>query len=170
MRALRTRLDRLERLTRDAEAQRPRLETPGQWLAAFDAMAREGYFAAETDFPEALRLFRAAVRRGDPRPVEWEWVGEILSRVVAGKPPVTEAEYLELAAWYDRNSVTDRRDGRANLRFALTTGGPRRRGATEVVEELRALRAAHPEWTRCLATGKKPSRCRERWIIDEAGE
>jgi hypothetical protein len=132
-------------------------------------MARKGCFAAEPDFPKALELYRAAVRRGAPESVEWEWVAEIHGRVVAGRPPVTEAEYLELAAWYERIHSADQRIDRANLRFALATGGPRRRGATEVVEELRELRAAHPEWERRLAYGGKPARRRERWIIDKAG-
>jgi hypothetical protein len=132
-------------------------------------MARKGHFSAEPDFPEALELFRSAVERGDPDPVEWEWVAEILSRVIHGKPPVTEAEYQELVAWYERNSSADQRVDRANLRNDLAIGGPRRRGATKVVEDLRELRAAHPEWEGCLAAVGKPPRRRERWIIDKAG-
>jgi len=148
MRALRTRLARLEKTAKLDQADRLRIETPRQWLDAFEAMAGAGYFTGEPDFPAALELFRAAVERGDPEPLEWEWVAEILGRATNGKPPVTEAEYLELAAWYERNSSADQRVDRANLRHALATGDPRRLGATKVVEELRELRAAHMEWRR----------------------
>jgi hypothetical protein len=157
MGTLRTRLGRLEKVATRKKGDRNRPWTPRQWLDAVEALARAGSFAAEPDASLAIDLFRTAVERGDPDPVEWEWVSEILGRVIHGEPPVTEAEYQELAAWYERNSSADQRVDRANLRYALATRGPRRMGATEVVEELRTLRAAHPEWERCLAEGGKPS-------------
>ena len=74
---------------------------------------------------------------------------EILRRINAqykGKPPVTEAEYDELRAWYLRNDTRGVND--TNIRDALInrySRGPRRLGVTDTVEKLRALRAEHPE-------------------------
>jgi hypothetical protein len=106
-----------------------------------------GFFANEPDFPTAFGLYRTAVERGDPAPVEWEWLSEIDQRILDGKPPATEVEYRELAEWYMRNEAVVYR---ANIRFALQNtynGGPRRLGSTETVEALRMLRAGHPELT-----------------------
>jgi hypothetical protein len=118
--------------------------TDREWLEIFKRLGDAGQFCNEPDFQTALELYRDAIERGDFRPVEWEWLAEIYSRVREGKIAVTEAEYHELGQWYWRNeSVVYRVD----LRFALqrTGGGPRRSGATETVEDLRLLRAAHPE-------------------------
>jgi hypothetical protein len=104
-------------------------------------LAATGFFANEPDFPIAMELYRDAVERGDPRTTEWEWLSEMLSRLIESKPPVSEMEYEELADWYRRNeSVVYQVDLRSAL---LNGGGPRRIGATKTVEELRLLRAAH---------------------------
>jgi hypothetical protein len=110
----------------------------------FEEFGAAGFFASEPDFSTALALYRNAVERGDPQPKEWEWLGEMCKRAIKGKPPATEAEYRKLAKWYERNeSVVYRVD----LRFALHntySAGPRRIGATKTIEELRLLRASHP--------------------------
>jgi hypothetical protein len=80
------------------------------------------------------------------------WMLEMTSRVVEGKPPVTEAEFHELKEWFLSNEERiphnkgidvgeGRRLGRTNLRYALSRG-PRSYGVTELVEDLRALRSA----------------------------
>jgi hypothetical protein len=67
-------------------------------------------------------------------------------RIREGKPPVTEAEYWDLAAWYRRHESDGIRDtGISYSLFNTYSGGPRRLGATKVVMKLRRLRAAHPE-------------------------
>jgi hypothetical protein len=110
----------------------------------FEALAAAGFFSNESDFSTALALYRDAVERGDPQPKEWEWLAEMYGRVREGKAAVTETEYNELGQWYTRNELVVYR---VDLRFALqrTRGGPRRLGATETAEDLRLLRAAHPE-------------------------
>jgi hypothetical protein len=86
----------------------------------------------------------------------WHWLGEMLERVVKGRPPVTEQEYRELEEWFQKNGdglhrleshgLLDLGNGRktttANLRHGLWQG-PRALGATEVVEDLRQLRKLH---------------------------
>jgi hypothetical protein len=121
------------------------IQTPQWWVATFARLEREGFFAGEPDAPLAIRLHREAVERGNET-TEWEWVGEMCSRTMKGKSSVTEAEYDELRAWYlehDTRGVSD-----IMIRDALInrySRGPRRLGVTETVEQLRALRAEHPE-------------------------
>jgi hypothetical protein len=69
----------------------------------FTRLAKEGFFDNEPDAPLALRLYRLAVERDDPRTIEWEWVSEMSERIRRGELPVTEAEYWEPAAWYRRH-------------------------------------------------------------------
>jgi hypothetical protein len=67
-------------------------------------------------------------------------------RVSEGKPPVTEAEWWKLAAWYRKHESEGIHDpGISYALFNTYSGGPRRLGATTVVMKLRRLRAAHPE-------------------------
>jgi hypothetical protein len=113
----------------------------------FTRLAEQGFFDSEPDAPLALRLYRLAVERNDLRIIEWEWLGEMYERVSKGMSPVTEAEYRDLADWYRRHEA-DRRVYDPNIRYALIntySRGPRRFGATATVEEMRRLRAAHPE-------------------------
>jgi hypothetical protein len=78
------------------------------------------------------------------------WLSEMRTRVRNGKPPVTEAEFRELEAWFRRNEdrlplngPIDIGDGRkvyrGELRGALSRG-PRASGVTELVETLRRLK------------------------------
>jgi hypothetical protein len=78
------------------------------------------------------------------------WLYEMYKRVRDGKPPVTEVEYRQLEQWFCDNEHRvpanegldiggGRRVDRTNLRYSLRSG-PRGSGATEVVEDLRALR------------------------------
>lgn len=83
----------------------------------------------------------------------FNWLGEMLDRVVEGKPAVTERAFHELEAWFDENDaglhrlqshgLFDLGNGRktttADLRYGLSQG-PRASGATEVVKDLRQLR------------------------------
>jgi hypothetical protein len=111
-------------------------------LEVWKQWGKDGGFKSEPDFPVALEAFRQAVERGDPRPVEMQWMLEMSERVLKRIPAVTEKEYAELAAWYRRNAsmLSD-----INIRYWLIDGGSRRTGATEIVEKLRVLRANHPE-------------------------
>jgi hypothetical protein len=69
-------------------------------------------------------------------------------RASTGRPPVTEAEFDELAGWFGRNEsrvddVIDlgggRRVSRVNLRYQIGKGS-RALDVTELVEDLRLLR------------------------------
>jgi hypothetical protein len=88
-----------------------------------------------------------------------EWLSEMLSRVTRGVPPVTEAEFHELAAWFRANDDrlhrlslptellvvgSDRRTWCSNIRFFVTRG-PRVEGAGQVAEDIRQLKARYPE-------------------------
>jgi hypothetical protein len=81
----------------------------------------------------------------------WRWLAEINERVRQGRPPVTRAEFRELAAWFERNESrlfpnrNDRIDvdGRSVDRYDLRLGiekGPKVMGVTDLVEALRSLR------------------------------
>jgi hypothetical protein len=123
------------------------IRTPGWWAATFARLEREGFFASEPDAPLAIRLHREAVERGDPMTVEWEWVAEMYTRISKGKPPVTEAEYEELKAWYFKHEATESVYD-ANIRHAFINTGtrsPRRVSVTALIERLRTLRAEHPD-------------------------
>jgi hypothetical protein len=82
----------------------------------------------------------------------WWWLFEMLRRVAQGKPPVTEAEFQALAAWFEANAARlfqreqglDLGSGRTTSVVAIRCGlarGPRALGVTAVVEELRQIRA-----------------------------
>jgi hypothetical protein len=79
-------------------------------------------------------------------------LSDMADRVEAGKPPAAVAELHELAKWYDANSGRlPWRDGRIELSTGRTVCRPlhvdylidqtKRTGITELVEDLRALRA-----------------------------
>jgi hypothetical protein len=109
------------------------------------------------DLPDARLLnWRTRWRFPDVN-AGWWWLSEMYDRVISGRPPVTEAEFRELADWFAANDervyalslpsqVLDlgggRRTSSANLRWGLTCG-PRARGAGEVAEDLRRLRALY---------------------------
>jgi hypothetical protein len=84
----------------------------------------------------------------------WWWLFEMLRRVAKGKPPVTEAEFQALAAWFEANAARlfqrdqgfDLGSGRATSVVAIRCGlasGPRALGVTAVVEDLRQLKAQY---------------------------
>ncbi len=92
------------------------------------------------------------------------WLLEMTRRVHDGKPSVTEAEFYELASWFNANDarlyrdsppsqLLDLGDGRqtsnANIRWAISKG-PRAIGAGEVAEQLRLLRARYGEGGRLM--------------------
>jgi hypothetical protein len=85
----------------------------------------------------------------------WNWLAEMLVRVSNGKPAVTEAEFFDLAGWFrvtesrlrqewGRDGVIDLGNGKrtslTNVAYGLSKG-PRAIGITELVEELRQLKA-----------------------------
>jgi hypothetical protein len=82
----------------------------------------------------------------------WDWLGEMLGRSAEGIPPVSEAEFAELAEWFECNRerlyelsqpsyLLELGDGRktspANLRYGLWQG-PRVSGAGELARDLGA--------------------------------
>jgi hypothetical protein len=107
------------------------------------------------DLPLGQR--RREWRRGRQYPdvdTAWWWLVEMLRRVVQGKPPVSEAEFESLVVWLHAHAaqlgpgehLVDLGAGRQTsvgyLRYRLALG-PRVKGATEVVEALRRIRAQH---------------------------
>jgi hypothetical protein len=36
---------------------------------------------------------------------EWYWLGEMVQRVLDGRPPVTEAEFVALRQWFEVNEA-----------------------------------------------------------------
>jgi hypothetical protein len=86
-----------------------------------------------------------------------DWLMEMLWRVQRGIPPVTEAEFAELGAWFEANeerlaTLADssglfdvghgRRTCCSSIRYALRQG-PRAEGAGELAEDIRQLRARY---------------------------
>jgi hypothetical protein len=151
------RLARVKKLEARAAACPPpvrRPETDAEWLAYIEELARQGFFRRESDFPVALAAYRAAVAAAGPGTRnlrEWEWICTMADRIYQGLPAVTEAEYRQLERWFrdneDRIPVNEsvdlgggRRVSRSYLRWKLEAG-PRREEATQVVEDLRRLRA-----------------------------
>ena len=132
-------------------------------MALFEQWAAAGVFDREPDFPAALQAYRDGIREqgGEGRKVkEWFWLAEMARRVLHGKSPVTEAEYVELSEWFHRHKseipIEERRyvveswlcGTRSVTHFSLDSTfdrGPRRMGATAVVEKMQELKAAHPE-------------------------
>jgi hypothetical protein len=101
-----------------------------------------------------LRNWRNSVRFPEVH-AAWLWLAEMACRVRDGVPPVSEAEFAELAAWFEANDTRlyheslpshclELGDGRqtssANIRHSLREG-PRVLGAGEVAEDVRRLRA-----------------------------
>jgi hypothetical protein len=131
-----------------------RPETDAEWLAYIEELAGRGFFDREPDFPVALEIYRAAVEAAGPGArylKEWEWIAEMALRIYGGKPAVTEVEYREQEQWFRDNEhrIPDdqpvdlgggRRVSRSYVRCKLESG-PRGREVTQVVEDLRALRA-----------------------------
>jgi hypothetical protein len=89
--------------------------------------------------------------------VSWEWLAEMLDRMAGRRPPLTEAEYADLAAWFSDNAgrldrasrpagLLDLGGGRtavlANLRYRLPRGA-RVVGAGELAEDIRRLRSRY---------------------------
>jgi hypothetical protein len=111
------------------------------------------------DLPDArLMNWRTRWRFPDVN-AGWWWLSEMYDRATGGLPPVTEAEFRELADWFAANDeqlyqlalpsqLLDLGGGRktssANLRWGLTCG-PRARGAGAVSEDLRRLRTVYRE-------------------------
>jgi hypothetical protein len=140
--------------------------------------ARDPPFDPPADYLPDLPLGqrRREWRRGRHYPdvdTAWWWLVEMLRRVVQGKPPVTEAEFQGLAAWFHAHEVqlgqsellVDLGAGRQTsvgyLRYRLELG-PRVKGATEVVEELRRLRAQHADRQR--SASPEAARGYEKWL------
>jgi hypothetical protein len=91
----------------------------------------------------------------------WLWLAEMARRVRDGVPPISEAEFAELAAWFWSNDarlfypslpsqLLELGDGRqtsnANVRHGLRKG-PRVLGAGAVAEDVRRLRARYGNGT-----------------------
>jgi Flp pilus assembly protein TadD len=87
----------------------------------------------------------------------WSWLAEMHDRATGGIPPVTEAEFAELAHWFQANDTrlvqaalpsqfVDLGEGGriacADIRAGITKGA-RVRGAGKLAENLRRLRARH---------------------------
>jgi hypothetical protein len=136
----------------------PGPRTDREWLARFEECGRLGLLDGEPDFPTAIEAYRAAIAAAEAEGREtrdlpqWNWLCEMASRALDGRPPVTEAEFVDLGEWFEANQArlaqdggsVDQGDGEsvslANLRYAIGHG-PRALGATEIVERLRPLRA-----------------------------
>jgi hypothetical protein len=162
------------------------------WLAHFDAWGRDGFFDKEPDFPVALAWYRAALQTTvdtpapdfeselADRPEErlrrwrhygrakqvaraWFWLADMYVRRLHGEPPVTETEFVQLAAWFEANATqlhqlsmptqrldlgNDKRTDTANLRHRIWHG-PRAYGAGQLAEDLRQIKARYGE--RCAA-------------------
>jgi hypothetical protein len=138
--SLRSRLLKLEKTT-TIRPTRSHLLTDSEWLAVFEAAQDEAIARGEVDYPAALQIYRDAVARRDDREA-WFWIAEIYSRVLARKPPVTEAEYHRLVGWYRRHQAELLDD---TLKLNLYLYGSRECFATVTVEKLRKMEAAHPE-------------------------
>jgi hypothetical protein len=152
------RLAKLERLAATQTALSPpgrRNWTDRDWIAFFDRLEAEGYWAGEVDYPVAIALYKAQVEADGPRPQStyaWQWICEMYERVRAHIPGVTEAEWEGLSAWFSRHKAAlcecepGVRDG--SIRFPYPRNylhGPWRLGATEVIVQMRRLKAAHPD-------------------------
>jgi hypothetical protein len=89
----------------------------------------------------------------------WEWLAEMVGRAHDGVPPVSEAEFGELAAWFRANDarlyqlsrpseLLELGDGRrtwcSKVRYELARS-PRSEGAGRAAEDVRRLRARYGE-------------------------
>jgi hypothetical protein len=103
-----------------------------------------------------VELWRSADRFPEVR-AGLDWLTEMLSRLVERVPPVSEAEFGELAAWFAEHDADllarsrpsellevggGRQTWCANLRYYLAKG-PRADGAGRVAEDVRQLRARY---------------------------
>lgn len=92
------------------------------------------------------------------------WLWEMLDRVEKGTPPVTEAEYAELAAWFAAHDAGlaavagpaellevggGRRTWCSNVRYSVREG-PRAEGVGQLAEDIRQLRARYGEQAAAL--------------------
>lgn len=160
--------------------------TDADWLATFERVATDGVMADEPDLPRALAEYRAAIEAAgeslnppeDFKPGEkWEsrvegwriahpipavdtaraWMVELFLRSTDGVPPIPEAEFAELAAWFQANESTLReamkpsdrldlgdgtRESLTNLRWGIHQG-PRATDAGIVAEKLRKAKARY---------------------------
>ncbi len=160
--------------------------TDADWLATFERVVADGVMADEPDLPRALAEYRAAIETAgeslnpptDFQPGEkwgsrvegWRiahpipavdaaraWMVELFLRSTAGVPPVSEAEFADLAAWFGANESRLReamtpsqlldlgdgtRESLANLRWGIRQG-PRASDAGRVAEKLRKAKARH---------------------------
>lgn len=119
----------------------PRFDPPAEFLPGLSGPPLPAEFWRSADrFPELCTAL--------------DWLHEMLGRVVEGVPPVTVAEFEELAAWFHANEdrlrersqpsgVLDLADGRqtscTNVRCELARG-PRAVGAGRIAEDVRGLR------------------------------
>jgi hypothetical protein len=172
----------IERVRNAITARQPKWKPwpdTGQWIALLKEQQRAGYFSHEPDFPKALALYEEALQRRrtvgpavDPsapanlRPAferfpdvlpEFTWLSEIVGRVSLGVPPVTEAEFTELAEWFWANEqYLKDMAGESRLMYVgrgrqtccwyvreAVRGGPRAEGAGDHAEDIRQLRARY---------------------------
>jgi hypothetical protein len=202
--SLRSRLCRLERTRpKHAAPEARRLDqlTGEGWLDVFEELGRAGYLDQEPDFPIALATYRDALRQekeqrdpslGLPAAVAPQsfaappgsfgsllreghiWLVEMLWRRQNNIPAVTEAEFGDLASWF--NSSADRllalsrpsylldigsgrKESIPNLRCMLEKGS-RALHAGEVAEEMRQLRARYGEVAHvCSEAARSALRC-----------
>jgi hypothetical protein len=144
-----------------AEPDFPRaLEEYRQALAAAQAQADppwlppDDFLPGLADLPH-LRLGNWRDRTRFPAVwAGWSWLAEILDRVREGVPPVTEAEFAELAGWfhandawlYQRSLPSQLLDSEqvcvGYLRYGVAQG-PRASGAGALAEQLRRLKARY---------------------------
>jgi hypothetical protein len=111
-------------------------------------------FMANHPSQPASELWRTKERFPDLC-AEFDWLDEMLSRLNAGIPPVSEAEFAELSAWFKANDAAlyamsrpsellDVGGGRqtwcANVQYYLAKG-PRAEGSGRVAEDVRQLKA-----------------------------
>jgi len=110
-----------------------------------------------TDLPALRRLnWRNTVRFPDVH-AGWDWLAEMLRRVQEGIPPVSAAEFDDLAQWFSAHESrlyqlsapsyalevgAGRTVALANFRYGLRQG-VRASGAGDLAEDLRRLRARY---------------------------
>jgi hypothetical protein len=119
----------------------------------------DDFLPTQSDLPALRRLnWRNPVRFPDVH-AGWDWLAEMLRRVQEGIPPVSAAEFEELARWFQANEkrlyqlslpshLLELGGGRSTSVTALRYGlrqGVRASGAGELAEDLRQLRARYGE-------------------------
>jgi hypothetical protein len=145
--ALRTRIGRLERMTRPVPQGRWQ---PADFLAEFERLGQEGFFDQEPDYETTIALFRAEVAADDPDCPSLFWLGAMHQRCRQGRPPLSEEEYGRLARWYACH-VKEHRAELYEINLNLFVGDGDARMArhpdvTAVAERLRRLMARYPEY------------------------